>query len=180
MPIDLPRDIVLRPYAEGDLEQVIGLKWQMNLADIAASQALGHPSAEDTDPRREAALQTVSRQIEKAAQGAAVFLVAAHVSGTVLGYVAVTFETASPTTKPDRRNYAYVAGLVVREGWQGRGIGTALLAAAEVEAGRRNIRNFSIQVSATNAGAKRLYDRFGFQDFQTIMSKHLPASKQRT
>ncbi|MGL5362515.1 MAG: GNAT family N-acetyltransferase [Bosea sp. (in: a-proteobacteria)] len=180
MPIDLPHDVILRPYAEDDLEQVIDLKWQMNLADIAASRSVGHPSAEDTDPTREAALQTVSRQIEKAAQGAAIFLVAAHSTGAVLGYVAVTFETASPTTKPDRRNYAYVAGLVVRESWQGRGIGTALLEAAEAEAGKRNISNLSIQVSATNAGAKRLYDRFGFQDFQIIMSKQLPASNLKT
>ncbi len=171
-------DARLRPYEPGDLEQVIDLKWQMNLADIATGLAAGHVFADDTDPSRNAALQTVSRHIEKAAQDLGAVLVAELASLSILGYVALTFETASTTIKADRRNYAYVAGLVVREGWQGRGIGTSLLAAAEAEAARRNLTRLVIQVSATNSGAKRLYDRFGFQDVQVIMSKAVSSPHQ--
>ena len=55
----------------------------------------------------------------------------------------------------------YIQSVAVREEWRGRGLGTALIEAAE----RRILRatpNVFICVSSFNAGARRLYERLGY------------------
>jgi len=56
----------------------------------------------------------------------------------------------------------YIQSLAVRHGWRGRGLGTALIAFAE----RRILRetpNVFICASSFNPGARRLYERLGYQ-----------------
>ena len=56
----------------------------------------------------------------------------------------------------------YIQSLAVRDAWRGRGLGTALIAFAE----RRILRetpNVFICVSSFNPGARRLYERLGYQ-----------------
>ena len=55
----------------------------------------------------------------------------------------------------------YIQSVAVLEKWRGRGLGTALIEAAE----RRILReapNVFICVSSFNAGARRLYERLGY------------------
>ena len=55
----------------------------------------------------------------------------------------------------------YIQSVAVRPEWRGRGLGTALMEAAE----RRILRetpNVFICVSSFNAGARRLYERLGY------------------
>jgi [ribosomal protein S18]-alanine N-acetyltransferase len=48
---------------------------------------------------------------------------------------------------------------------RGRGLGEALLAAAEAAARRRNCRRMRLEVRQDNAGAIRLYERQGYRRF---------------
>lgn len=61
----------------------------------------------------------------------------------------------------------YIQSLCVAEAWRGRGIGGALLAAAE-ERILRDAPNVFLLVSAFNDGARRLYERAGYQHVGTL------------
>jgi ribosomal protein S18 acetylase RimI-like enzyme len=52
--------------------------------------------------------------------------------------------------------------LAVRPEYQGRGIATALIAAAEREARRRHVAKIRLEVSVANKAAQRLYQRSGY------------------
>jgi ribosomal protein S18 acetylase RimI-like enzyme len=81
-------------------------------------------------------------------------------AGAVLGYAAVT------------RNH--VENLFVDPSAQGRGIGSALLAA--VEARVRHFERVTLRCLCVNHNARRLYDRRGFQvrETQTIILHDRP------
>ncbi len=57
---------------------------------------------------------------------------------------------------------AFVKDLVVEPALHGRGIGTALLAAAIAEMSRRGASHLRLKVDARNLGARRFYERMGF------------------
>lgn len=54
--------------------------------------------------------------------------------------------------------------LAVRPGFRGRGVGRALLTAAEARARDRGCCKLTLEVQDDNAPARMLYDRFGFRD----------------
>ncbi|MCP5080389.1 MAG: GNAT family N-acetyltransferase [Alphaproteobacteria bacterium] len=58
-------------------------------------------------------------------------------------------------------------GIAVSESVRGRGIGTRLLEAIEDHAQRLNKRSIRLDVIDTNPGARRLYERFGFEARET-------------
>lgn len=58
---------------------------------------------------------------------------------------------------------AYLRLLLVGGSTQSRGIGTALLAAAERRARRGGARHLALLVTRTNGGARRFYERNGYR-----------------
>lgn len=58
-----------------------------------------------------------------------------------------------------------VHDLAVLPGHQGRGIGRALLVAAEERARARGCAKLTLEVLESNSSARRLYESFGFRDF---------------
>ena len=67
----------------------------------------------------------------------------------------------------------YISEVHVDERLRGKGFGTLLLEAAEAEAKERGIRALYIHTEANNAGAIRLYERFGFQMERVQLRKPL-------
>lgn len=62
-----------------------------------------------------------------------------------------------------RRRHAGQIGIIVRDDWQGKGVGTALLRAAVDLADRwLNLTRLELEVFIDNEPAVRLYKRFGF------------------
>jgi len=62
--------------------------------------------------------------------------------------------------------------LAVLPQYRGRGVGRALLAAAENQAQRRGCCKLTLEVQDDNARARALYQRFGFEDF--VVGKSAP------
>lgn len=65
-------------------------------------------------------------------------------------------------TRP-RRRHAGTLGIVVREGWHGQGVGTALMRAVlDLADDWLQLRRVELTVFTDNAPAIRLYEKFGF------------------
>jgi L-phenylalanine/L-methionine N-acetyltransferase len=65
-------------------------------------------------------------------------------------------------TRPRRRHVGHV-GMAVRDDWQGKGAGTALMQAAVDLADRwLNLTRLELEVYTDNEPAIRLYEKFGF------------------
>lgn len=63
-----------------------------------------------------------------------------------------------------RRKHAAALGMGVREDWQGKGVGTALMQAVIDLADRwLNVTRLELEVFVDNAPAIRLYQKFGFE-----------------
>lgn len=60
--------------------------------------------------------------------------------------------------------------LAVVPEWRGKGIGRALLEAAEASAVRRGCCKLTLEVLDDNQSARALYDRYGFVDFVIVES----------
>ena len=69
----------------------------------------------------------------------------------------------------------YVSEVHVDPCLRGQGFGTALLEAVEAEAVARSIPSLYIHTEASNTGAIRLYERFGFQMERVQLRKALNA-----
>jgi L-phenylalanine/L-methionine N-acetyltransferase len=66
-------------------------------------------------------------------------------------------------TSPRRRHAGHI-GMAVRDDWQGRGAGTALMqAAVELAEKWLNITRLELEVNVDNEPAIHLYKKFGFQ-----------------
>ncbi len=83
----------------------------------------------------------------------------ACVDGEVVGQLALHTNPNRP-----RRRHAAGIGMAVRDDWQGKGVGTALMQAAVDLADKwLNLSRLELEVYTDNEPAIRLYKKFGFQ-----------------
>jgi putative acetyltransferase len=83
---------------------------------------------------------------------------AAVVNGEVVGQLTLHSTSSSP-----RRKHAGAFGMAVRDDWQGRGVGTALMRACiDLADNWLNLRRLELEVFVDNEPAIRLYQKFGF------------------
>ncbi|MDH6227302.1 MULTISPECIES: GNAT family N-acetyltransferase [Streptomyces] len=85
-------------------------------------------------------------------------LLVAELDGEVVGYVRV----ARPTPLEVNAHVLQIQGLVLSERARGRGLGKALMRAAEEEARRRGARRLTLRVLGHNAPARALYTSLGY------------------
>jgi GNAT superfamily N-acetyltransferase len=121
---------------------------------------------------REVMDQAVARVVERALTSApadAVVLAAVDAAGRGLGFVHV--HTARDFFTGE--THGHVSDLVVASEAEGRGVGRALMAAAEQWTRDRGYRLLSLNVFEENHRARELYDRLGYQPDTTKLVKVL-------
>ena len=82
----------------------------------------------------------------------------AVVDGEVAGYVRI----GHPYPIESSRHVIHVSGIAVDPSFQRRGVGAALMSAAEQEARARGARRITLRVLKHNTAAVRLYEKAGF------------------
>lgn len=116
----------------------------------------------DVPLRASEALDRTEREtLERALEGPAAdsVLLVAELDNTGVAGVAYV-QTA--TDYFTRESHGHLAIVAVAESGEGRGIGRALLAAAEGWSGKRGYRFITLNVFAGNARARAFYERAGF------------------
>jgi L-phenylalanine/L-methionine N-acetyltransferase len=87
------------------------------------------------------------------------YLLVCEADGAVVGNLGLHATSASP-----RRRHAGSIGMSVRDDWQGRGVGSALMAAGlDIADNWLAFRRLELTVYTDNAAALALYRRFGFE-----------------
>ena len=118
--------------------------------------------------------QAAARVVERAligsgTEGGAIVLAAEDGAGRGLGFVHV--HTAADFFTGE--THGHVSDLVVAAGAEGRGVGRALMAAAEGWARERGYRLLTLNVFGDNHRALELYTRLGYQPDTTKLVKVL-------
>jgi len=93
--------------------------------------------------------------------------------GRVVGYSAVQVWDNSQEVHEESYEYAYISDLVILEAYRGRGLGRALLQAAESFAKSHGVEILRIGVLAGNTPVRRMYERFGFDEHKIVLEKRL-------
>lgn len=99
-------------------------------------------------------------------------LVAVAEDGEVVGMIELWLRR--PSSVPGSAQIQRITvglGIAVDPGWRGRGVGTALLDAAEAWARERGAERMSLGLDAFNTGALRLYERRGYETWGMEMDK---------
>jgi ribosomal protein S18 acetylase RimI-like enzyme len=77
-------------------------------------------------------------------------------------------EEVDPVLKPyselERPGSFYICGMALFPEYRGQGLGTRMLELARQQACQRGLDELSLIVFEQNAGAKRLYERYGFRE----------------
>ena len=113
---------------------------------VAGTLQLPFPSAE-----------TWRRRLVEPPEG--LYSLVACVEGEVVGSIGLEISPARP-----RMRHVGSIGMAVRDDWQGRGVGTALMGAAlDLADNWLNLERIELRVYVDNAAAVALYKKFGFE-----------------
>ena len=122
----------------------------------------------------EIASACISDALSKCAECHGRILVADE-EGEIAGYATVLAKVRSDALDDGDLEYAYLADLVVRAAYRGRGIGRELIAMAETYARDAGAKWLRVCVLAKNEGARRLYNTSGFSELYVDLEKDLTA-----
>lgn len=145
---------------------------RLQSADLAAYKALrdatlaGDPSAFTSDAETESrkASDAYLPRLGLAAPLGGVFTIGALGGGTLLGAVSCERDMRLKV-----RHIGHIVGMMVRADQRGRGIGRLLIDKCIAEARRSvGVEMLTLTVTATNAGAVRLYERTGFVRYGSL------------
>ena len=111
-----------------------------------------------------------SGYLERFFTGGEDWICLAETAAGVVGYLSIEVHREAKT-------FLYLDDLCVTEAWRNRGIGSALLAAAEAYAREKGVDTICLHVNRANEKARRLYERRGYavdeaQDGRFRMLRH--------
>ena len=100
-------------------------------------------------------------------------ILVAEQCGQVVGYLAVQIWDNSGEVHEEPYDYAYISDLLVLETQRGKGLGRALLDAAESFAKGEGIDLLRIGVLAGNKSVRRMYKNCGFDEHKVVLEKSI-------
>ncbi len=103
-------------------------------------------------------------------------ILVARAEGRVVAFMTVLLHVPRQDPDDPADVHALISELSVLPAWRGRGIGTALIEAAEALARERRISQIRVTVDARNDGAQRLYARQGFETRILTLAKTLDSA----
>lgn len=143
------------------------------LADIYVSSAAHHVAI---DPKRYRVpdRDSVAGHFREAlVEGSGDAIIVAEEDGVVVGFLHLRAVSDPPAYSMLRPQERASLDLAVLDGFRGRGVGTALLAAPVEWARSRSLEALVLDALLANVGAVALYERHGYQPFGTLMERPL-------
>ncbi len=99
-------------------------------------------------------------------------ILVAEREGQAIGFVSCWAERDDDMlVKEAERAFGYVADLFVEAAFRRRGVGVALLAAAEAHLAGLGLTQFRISALAANADACAVYERLGYTAYEVVYEK---------
>lgn len=153
---------VIRTYRDDDLPAVRDCVVELQDFERAIDDRLRPGSAMADDYLR----QMIGRCHDCAGT-----ILVAECDSTIAGFATVLTRVPFESLDDPPGDYALIADLVVRERLRRRGLGAALLAAAERYALASGAAELRIAVLSGNRGAAELYRRVGFAPYSEVLTK---------
>jgi len=154
----------IRPATADDFEAMVELD-QANAEHHAAID----PAAWEVPDRASSAAFLRRRQAEEPNRQTLV----ATVDGRVVGMVEIAIVVPGLAGGAMRRIPSADLGIVVAPEWRGQGIGEALMGAADAWAVAHGAARVILDLSAANDGARRFYERLGYEVYGLQMRRSL-------
>jgi len=142
-------DVTIRAPEAGDMDALAGLMTQLGYETRTSEMEM----------RMETILANKDYATLVAVSGGKV----CGMIGTVTGY---TYEYNSPSAR--------ILALIVSDKMRGRGVGEALIAAAEKDLAQRNIRRVAVNARFERTRAHKFYERLGYTKNGFRLVKELP------
>jgi ribosomal protein S18 acetylase RimI-like enzyme len=156
-------EVLIRPATDADFEALVEL-------DLASAR---HHAELDPVllqlPDREPVATFLARRLTNPDRR----ILVAVVDGRVVGMVDVTMVDPPQDGSIYRSVPTADLGISVIERYRGRGVGQALMVAAEHDARSRGARRIVLDVLAANAGARRFYERLGYREHSLVLGRDL-------
>ena len=158
-------DIEIRPACPADRATLLGF-----LAAFQDYECGLHPNRRPGAEVAESSLAEMER--EAAANDGAVFM--AEIDGEAIGFVCCYADhDDDEMIHEEARPHGYVSDIFVAAAHRGRGVGAALLAAAEDHLAGLGFSRVRLSVMAANTEARALYEKRGYRAYDVIYEKPL-------
>lgn len=154
-------DVVIRRATDADFDALVELDW------ASAVHHAGLDPANYRLPDRDALAAFLRRRL--ADPGREVLV--AEAAGAVVGMVDVTIADEPDPGSILRPVSTADLGISVLDGWRRRGIGRALMVAAEASARRRGAGQLILDMAAANADALAFYRSLGYVTHELVLRK---------
>lgn len=140
----------IRAATAADGEAMLALMPRLSAFDIPDSRTPEHLWRDDAELIRQWIGGRANDRLVHVAEGAA---------GAILGLALVSLRPELLSHEPS----AHLEAIAVTAEAEGKGVGQALLAAAERDAGRHGARCMTLHVFSTNSRARNFYERSGYE-----------------
>ncbi len=154
----------IRAFEEGDLGGLRTCVVALQAAERALSERISEPQAV-ADTQLAAMIDHYP--------GAGAAILVAEVGGAIAGYVTIDARVRSEQPREVPYCFAEIEDLAVIDAYRGKGVGKALLGAAEQHARKHGAGWLRISVMAESRLARSLYERSGFAEHMVSFEKTL-------